>query len=81
MSGSEASISFGGLSQEEATVVLSGDGSMGMQFHDSIVEEETPALPMVLDDEDIELTVVDPPKFLFETATQVASRRVPPSKK
>jgi hypothetical protein len=77
---SEAPSSFGGFSQEEATVVLPGGGPMG-SFHDSIVEEETPALPMMLEDEDIELTVVDPPKFLSETATLVASRRAPPSKK
>lgn len=77
---SEVSSSFGGFSQEEATVVLPG-GAMGLPFHDSIVEEETPALPIMLDDEDIELTMVDPPKFLSETATLVGARRMPPPSK
>ena len=77
---SEVSSSFGGYSQEEATVVLPG-GAMGMPFHDSFVEEETPALPIMLDDDDIELTMVDPPKFLSETATLVGARRIPPPSK
>jgi eukaryotic-like serine/threonine-protein kinase len=75
---SEAPSSFS-ISSDEATVDLPGGA---MQFHDSMVDEETPALlPATFEGEDIELTVVDPPKFLADTATLVASRRVPPSKK